>query len=93
MRMNRTSLLSVLTAVACIAVIAGAWQAQRLAATGASYRVCASNIPEHLAVGDPWRPDTSAELPEGVDSFGERGEFHTEVCLPGSSPTVAGAAR
>ena len=67
--------------------------AQRLAATGASYRVCASNIPEHLAVGDPWRPDTSAELPEGVDSFGERGEFHTEVCLPGSSPTVAWAAR
>jgi len=57
---------------------------RRLKASGATFRVCASQIPGALSVGSSWSPAPSAELPDSVDPFGEWGEFHTEVVFPTS---------
>jgi len=57
---------------------------RRLDTSGATFRVCASNIPDHLELGAPWSPMRLSGLPDSVDAFGERGEFHTEVIIPAS---------
>lgn len=55
---------------------------RRLEASGASFRVCATEVPDALSVGAAWTPAPSQALPETIDAFGERGEFHTEVIFP-----------
>ncbi|MEM7160654.1 MAG: DUF5522 domain-containing protein [Myxococcota bacterium] len=41
--------------------------------------ICAvdERVDQVIAIGDPYDDDLIARLPEGVDAFGENGEFHT----------------
>ena len=58
--------------------------ARRLEASGATFRVCATNVPSSMPLGAVWTPAGCDDLPAGIDAFGEYGEFHTEVVLPGA---------
>ena len=65
------------------------WQAdyaelmEDLEASGAACLISAMTaaIPG-VAVGDPFDRDLMARLPEGIDRFGENGEFHTRLSPP-----------
>ncbi len=60
-----------------------------LAGSGAEARVCASPDFARIApvqAGERFGAELMARLPVGVDPFGERGEFHTELIAEGLRP-------